>query len=86
MNYNCPWGFERFLDQEPDDASLTMSSKETKAFRNGECSLQTHGIIVVVDPHEMYASSIVPFQSERWCTEEVEVSLVSLPVNENRTG
>lgn len=45
----------RFPGQEPDDASLTVSFEGTASFRYRERSNHTHGTIVVINLHEVYA-------------------------------
>ena len=55
MDNNCSWRFKRFLDQESNDASLTVGLKEAVSFGYRERSLQIHGTAVVVDLYNVYA-------------------------------
>jgi len=43
----------RILGQDSDDASLTVSLNETVFFGYRECSLWTHGAVVVINPYDM---------------------------------
>lgn len=51
---NRPRRHPKPVDQEPDNMSLTVSLEESRYRDHG---LQTHGIIVVIDPQDIYARS-----------------------------
>jgi hypothetical protein len=89
VNNNCPWRFERSLDQETDDASLTVSLKESVSFRYRERGLQTHCTVLVINLDKVYAGSMKPIQtsiSEIVHRGSGAASLVTLPVDENWAG
>ena len=52
---NNLWKTLRSLDQESDNAPLTVSLHESASFGHRERGLQTHGAVMVVNPYEIYA-------------------------------